>query len=289
MARTKSRARLCLRSSPACCAKRSGWCCVALAALPAADLRSPSTATTRAGRTARPAAWCATPAAWSAPGCRTCCSTCSASRPTGGSRSAGYVAFWGYRRIEDASSPLAPSALDRLRRAAGGERRRSKRLRLHGSARRCRSRPAASSAATWPAAVRSAARLHRRRRCLLLTAAAVGFSLFTGISWLRDRRSSSARCSRPATTLRAARLGAAPRPQDRRSWRARSARPWCESREASARRTIRRCASSRRSPQIKKSERVQKEKQAPLFEDLPDTPLPPLKLLDEAEQRRRGR
>src|SRR5688572_502829 len=34
--------------------------------------------------------------------------------------------------------------------------------------------------------------------------------------------------------------------------------------------------------QIKKSERVQKEKQAPLFENLPDTPLPPLKLLDEA-------
>src|SRR5207253_5921056 len=35
--------------------------------------------------------------------------------------------------------------------------------------------------------------------------------------------------------------------------------------------------------QIKKSERVQKEKQAPLFEELPDTPLPPLKLLDEAK------
>jgi S-DNA-T family DNA segregation ATPase FtsK/SpoIIIE len=34
--------------------------------------------------------------------------------------------------------------------------------------------------------------------------------------------------------------------------------------------------------EIRQSERVQKEKQAPLFEDLPDTPLPPLKLLDEA-------
>ena len=33
--------------------------------------------------------------------------------------------------------------------------------------------------------------------------------------------------------------------------------------------------------EIKRSERVQKEKQAPLFDDLPDTPLPPLKLLDE--------
>jgi S-DNA-T family DNA segregation ATPase FtsK/SpoIIIE len=35
--------------------------------------------------------------------------------------------------------------------------------------------------------------------------------------------------------------------------------------------------------EIKKSVRVQKEKQAKLFEELPDTPLPPLKLLDEAK------
>src|SRR5256714_13489458 len=36
--------------------------------------------------------------------------------------------------------------------------------------------------------------------------------------------------------------------------------------------------------EIKKSERLLKEKQAPLFEELPDTPLPPLKLLDEAQK-----
>ena len=35
--------------------------------------------------------------------------------------------------------------------------------------------------------------------------------------------------------------------------------------------------------EIKKSERVQKERQVPLFDDLPDTPLPPIKLLDEAQ------
>jgi S-DNA-T family DNA segregation ATPase FtsK/SpoIIIE len=35
--------------------------------------------------------------------------------------------------------------------------------------------------------------------------------------------------------------------------------------------------------EIKKSERVHKEKQARLFEELPDTPLPPLKLLDDAK------
>jgi len=34
--------------------------------------------------------------------------------------------------------------------------------------------------------------------------------------------------------------------------------------------------------EIRKSERVQKEKQAPLFENLPETPLPPVKLLDES-------
>ena len=38
--------------------------------------------------------------------------------------------------------------------------------------------------------------------------------------------------------------------------------------------------------EIKKSLRVEKEKQAPLFDNLPDTPLPPLKLLDEASKAR---
>ena len=36
--------------------------------------------------------------------------------------------------------------------------------------------------------------------------------------------------------------------------------------------------------EIQKSERVIKEKQVPLFQDLPDTPLPPLALLDEAQR-----
>jgi len=36
--------------------------------------------------------------------------------------------------------------------------------------------------------------------------------------------------------------------------------------------------------QIPKSPRVEREKQVPLFENLPDSPLPPLKLLDEPEQ-----
>ncbi len=36
--------------------------------------------------------------------------------------------------------------------------------------------------------------------------------------------------------------------------------------------------------EIQKSTRVEREKQVPLFENLPDSPLPPLKLLDEAEK-----
>jgi S-DNA-T family DNA segregation ATPase FtsK/SpoIIIE len=36
--------------------------------------------------------------------------------------------------------------------------------------------------------------------------------------------------------------------------------------------------------EIQKSPRVEREKQVPLFENLPDSPLPPLKLLDEAEK-----
>ena len=35
--------------------------------------------------------------------------------------------------------------------------------------------------------------------------------------------------------------------------------------------------------EIPKSKRVEKEKQKPLFEDLPDSPLPPLQLLDEPD------
>ena len=68
------------------------------------------------------------------------------------------------------------------------------------------------------------------------------------------------------------------------SWRARSAASWSQTEKtprggpsAAAHRAAGRS-------EIKKSERVQKEKQAPLFEELPDTPLPPLKLLDEARR-----
>ena len=112
---------------------------------------------------------------------------------------------------------------------------------------------------------------------LLLTLAAVGFSLFTGISWLAVSET-------VGHALEAA-FGAA-----RQAWERRQDRKLGElAREerdfivATEKRREEEHPPLRIEPpilEIKKSERVQKEKQAPLFEELPDTPLPPLKLLD---------
>jgi S-DNA-T family DNA segregation ATPase FtsK/SpoIIIE len=114
---------------------------------------------------------------------------------------------------------------------------------------------------------------------LLLTLAAVGLSLFTGISWL-------ALSERLGQALESACLLAA-QAWDRRRDRKLGALARVE-------RSLVVQTEKRREEdhpplriepsvvEIKKSERVHKEKQAPLFEELPDTPLPPLKLLDEA-------
>src|SRR3954462_11605051 len=115
---------------------------------------------------------------------------------------------------------------------------------------------------------------------LLLTFAAVGLSLCIGISWLTVSE-------RVGTLLeRAYELAA-------RAWEQRRDRKLGElAREE--REFVVEIEKKREEHQpplrieppvlaIKKSERVMKEKQAPLFEELPDTPLPPLKLLDEAK------
>jgi S-DNA-T family DNA segregation ATPase FtsK/SpoIIIE len=116
---------------------------------------------------------------------------------------------------------------------------------------------------------------------LLLTLVAIGLSLFTGVSWLtvlelvgaalewsysfaRDRW--SARQDRKAGEVAA---------EQRESVVEEKREHFIETHEP-----------IRIAPpvvEIPKSPRVQKEKQAPLFQELPDTPLPPLKLLDEAE------
>jgi S-DNA-T family DNA segregation ATPase FtsK/SpoIIIE len=114
----------------------------------------------------------------------------------------------------------------------------------------------------------------------LLALSAIGFSLFTGISWLTVSE-------RLGTLLEAAYAFA------RDAWERRRDRKLGdlarEEREIVV--ETERIREEDHPPlrieppvvEIKKSERVQKEKQAPLFENLPDTPLPPLKLLDEAK------
>jgi len=115
----------------------------------------------------------------------------------------------------------------------------------------------------------------------LLTAAAIGFSLFIGVSWLSIFEGVGGFLEKTCLAAR----GAWERRRDRRLGSL--AR---EEREAVVETGKRRedehppLRIEPPAPEIRKSERAQKEKQAPLFDDLPDTPLPPLKLLDEQTQ-----
>ena len=116
---------------------------------------------------------------------------------------------------------------------------------------------------------------------LLLTLAAVGFSLFTGVSWMAVAELTGLLLEAGASLAR-------------RTWEKRADRKAGEF--AREEREVVVEAEKRREEdhpplviappvlEIRKSERVQKEKQAPLFDHLPDTPLPPVKLLDEAAQ-----
>jgi S-DNA-T family DNA segregation ATPase FtsK/SpoIIIE len=116
---------------------------------------------------------------------------------------------------------------------------------------------------------------------VLVALAAVGLSLFTGVSWLTISElvgfalESACVAARRAWEQR----------QDRRAGEiAREERELVV--EAEKKREENHPPLRIEPPvaEIKKSVRVQKEKQAKLFEELPDTPLPPLKLLDEAKK-----
>src|SRR5207249_2871134 len=114
---------------------------------------------------------------------------------------------------------------------------------------------------------------------LLLTLGAIGLSLFTGISWIAAAETVGA-------ALESA-YGLARRAWERRQDRklgelAREERDFVVESEKLREEEHPPLRIEPQIGEIRKSERVQKEKQAPLFDDLPDTPLPPLKLLDEA-------
>jgi S-DNA-T family DNA segregation ATPase FtsK/SpoIIIE len=115
---------------------------------------------------------------------------------------------------------------------------------------------------------------------VLLTLVAVGFSLFTGVSWLALAEAAGALLERTADL---ARLAWESRADRKAGELAREERE--QLLEADRRREEEHAPLVIAPPpaEIRKSERVQKEKQAPLFDHLPDTPLPPVKLLDDGE------
>lgn len=193
-----------------------------------------------------------------------------------------YSVFWGYRRLEAASSGdrrpfwlaicgfalliVASSALEALR--------------LHSLKAALPLAPGGMVGITisqWFMVIFG----FTGSTLLLLTILAIGLSLFTGISWL--------------TAIEA--VGAAlewAHAQALERWSARQDRKAgeiaAEQRESVVEEKREQLVEVhepiRIAPsviEIPKSPRVQKEKQAPLFQDLPDTPLPPLKLLDDAD------
>jgi S-DNA-T family DNA segregation ATPase FtsK/SpoIIIE len=192
-----------------------------------------------------------------------------------------YIVVWGYRRLDGSGlidrRPLAASFggfLLLLIASASLER-----LRLHSLAVEL---PLAPGGLVGEAigGLSAGAVGFTGATLLLLAAAAIGLSLFTGVSWLQVSEWVGA-------ALEAA-YGAS-----RAAWEARQDRK--EGERAREERELMVEVDRKREEdhpplrieppvvEIKKSERVQKEKQAPLFEELPDTPLPPLKLLDEAK------
>jgi S-DNA-T family DNA segregation ATPase FtsK/SpoIIIE len=114
----------------------------------------------------------------------------------------------------------------------------------------------------------------------LVALVAIGLSLFTGISWITVAEFTGFVIESMYVSVKSA----WERRQDRkRGELAREARDFAV--ETERKREVDH-PPLRIEPQlgeIKKSDRVQKERQVPLFEDLPDTPLPPIKLLDEVQ------
>ena len=114
---------------------------------------------------------------------------------------------------------------------------------------------------------------------VLLTLVAIGFSLFTGISWVALAEATGLLLEGGLGLVR----GIWEQRRDRKIGEiAREERDFVVEAEKRREEDHPPLVIAPPPPEIKKSERVQKEKQAPLFEDLPDTPLPPIKLLDEA-------
>ncbi len=116
---------------------------------------------------------------------------------------------------------------------------------------------------------------------LVLAAVAVGFSLFISVSWLRIAEFTGFLLE----STYAFALGAWERRRDQKiGEHAREVRDTVVQAERKREEDHPPLVIAPPPVEIRRSERAQKEKQAPLFEHLPDTPLPPLKLLDEPDK-----
>jgi S-DNA-T family DNA segregation ATPase FtsK/SpoIIIE len=192
-----------------------------------------------------------------------------------------YVVIWGYRRLDGTSlidrrplwAALAGFALLLVASAA------LEHLRLYSLPAELPT-PGAGGVIGHVAGAFAQATLSFTGATLgLLTLAAVGFSLFTGISWigLAERLGLGLECAYGLVQ------GAWDRRRDRKLGAlAREEREFIVQTEKRREEDHPPLRIEPPAAEIRQSERAQKEKQAPLFEELPDTPLPPLKLLDEA-------
>jgi S-DNA-T family DNA segregation ATPase FtsK/SpoIIIE len=116
---------------------------------------------------------------------------------------------------------------------------------------------------------------------LLLTLMAVGLSLLTGVSWIKAAEVTGFLLESAYGFAR----GAWEKRRDEKiGEQAREVRETVVKAEKKREEDHPPLVIAPPPAEIKRSERAKKEMQAPLFEHLPDTPLPPLKLLDEAEQ-----
>ena len=114
---------------------------------------------------------------------------------------------------------------------------------------------------------------------VMLASVAIGWSLFSSVSWLRIAEVTGLLIESVYTLA----LGAWERRRDERIGEiAREERKQAVEVDRKREEEHPPLVIAPPPAEIKKSERAKREKQAKLFEDLPDTPLPPLKLLDEA-------
>src|SRR5882672_701639 len=193
-----------------------------------------------------------------------------------------YVVIWGYRRIDGTSlidrrplwAALAGFALLLVSSAA------LEFLRLYSLPAELPDPGAGGVIGHVVGGLAQAAFAFTGATLVLLTIAAIGFSLFTGISWIKV-------AELVGLALEAGYGLARQTWESRRDRRigeiAREEREFVVETEKRREEDHPPLRIEPPAGEIRKSERVQKEKQAPLFENLPDTPLPPLKLLDEAE------